>query len=185
VAAISDKFILPSVPLELGGIANVQADAVSVRKWIDIGKLIREHVPDKNGGVLPADLTSGSYEFRDLTNKFIGNLFEGKVIYDKTYGHVTYGCAGCCAYSRTALWYDPLGVPFSASSLNGVNGWLSCDKSWDNVNGAFNGNWSTANHSVATVDYYATHTGVGVGSTTSNTSGLLQELIGSCRKCLA
>jgi hypothetical protein len=60
--------------------------------WIDIGKLIRENVPDKNGKTLPADLTSGSYELRDLTNKFVGTLFEGKVIYDKTYGHASYTC---------------------------------------------------------------------------------------------
>jgi hypothetical protein len=69
--------------------------------WIDMGKLIREHVLDKNGNALPADLTSGSYEFRDLTNKSIGNLFEGMVIFDKTYGHVTYGCAGCCGYNSS------------------------------------------------------------------------------------
>jgi hypothetical protein len=56
--------------------------------WIDLGKLIREHVPDKNGKPLPPDLSSGSYEFRDLTNTGAGTLFEGKVIYDKTYGHV-------------------------------------------------------------------------------------------------
>ncbi|HKW58074.1 MAG TPA: hypothetical protein VJN42_12020, partial [Candidatus Acidoferrum sp.] len=31
------------------------------------------------------------------------------------------------------------------------------------------GDWSTANSSVATVDYYGTHTGQGVGSTTSDT----------------
>ena len=60
--------------------------------WIDVGKLIRERVLDKNGNTLPADLTSGSYEIRDLTNKGVGNLYEGKIIYDKTYGHVTYGC---------------------------------------------------------------------------------------------
>ena len=59
--------------------------------WIDVGKLIREKVPDKNGQALPADITSGSYEIRDLSNKAIGTLFEGKVVYDRTYGHVTYG----------------------------------------------------------------------------------------------
>src|SRR5205807_435361 len=52
--------------------------------WIDVGKLIRERVPDKNGKTLPSDLTMGSYEFRDLTNKGVGRLLEGKVIYDKT-----------------------------------------------------------------------------------------------------
>ena len=36
--------------------------------WIDIGKLIRENVPDKNGKTLPPGLTSGSYDIRDLTN---------------------------------------------------------------------------------------------------------------------
>ncbi len=46
--------------------------------WIDVGKLIREQVPDKNGNVLPNTLTSGSYQFRDLTNKAIGSLFEGR-----------------------------------------------------------------------------------------------------------
>ncbi len=39
-----------------------------------------------NGKTLPSDLTMGSYEIRDLTNKGVGTLFEGKVIYDKTYG---------------------------------------------------------------------------------------------------
>jgi hypothetical protein len=42
--------------------------------WIDVGKLIREQVPDKNGIVLPNTLTSGSYQLRDLTNKAIGSL---------------------------------------------------------------------------------------------------------------
>jgi hypothetical protein len=88
--------------------------------WIDVGKLIREHVADKNGKTLPADLTSGSYEFRDLTNTGVGTLFEGKVIYDKTYGHVAYGCAQCCGYQRPSLFYNPLGIPFLGTSPNGV-----------------------------------------------------------------
>ena len=90
--------------------------------WIDVGKLIREHVPDKNGTVLPANLASGSYEFRDLTNKGIGQLFEGKVVYDKTYGHVTYGCAGCCGYVNAEDLVDPLGMLLDSNSTNGVGG---------------------------------------------------------------
>jgi hypothetical protein len=66
--------------------------------WIDVGKLIRERVPDKNGKTLPADLTSGSYKFRDLTNIGVGTLFEGKVIYDKTYGHVAPTAAALAVY---------------------------------------------------------------------------------------
>jgi len=141
--------------------------------WIDIGKLIREHIPDKNGKALPADLTSGSYEIRDLTNKFIGALFEGKVIYDKTYGHVSYGCGSCCGFKLSPLWYDPLGVPFLGTSGNGMNSLDTCSGLWEDVSDSTYGNWSTANTGIATVDYYATHTGRSIGSTTSSTFAML------------
>jgi hypothetical protein len=143
--------------------------------WIDVGKLIREHVPGKNGNTLPADLTSGSYEFRDLTNKGVGTLFEGKVIYDKTYGHVAYGCASCCGYSSAYMqvFYDPLGVPFQSTAQQGVNARQQCTLTWDDVSDAFLSRWASANTAIATVDYYATHTGVSIGSTTSSSSGYL------------
>jgi hypothetical protein len=143
--------------------------------WIDVGKLIREQVPDKNGKFLPQDLTSGSYQLRDLSDKFIGSLYEGKIVYDKTFGHVTYGCANCCGYSLSlALWYNPLGIPFQGTSGNGANAYDTCSGLYDDVSDAAYGNWTTWNSSIATVDYYGTHTGRGVGSTTSSTSALLQ-----------
>jgi len=139
--------------------------------WVDIGKLIREHVPDKNGKTLPEDLTSGSYEFRDLTDIGVGSLFEGKVIYDKTYGHVAYGCAQCCGFVNPFLLYDPLTIPFLGGAGNGVWAYHSCDDNYYDVSGHFNGNWSTASTTIATVDYYGTHTGHAVGSTTSTLMG--------------
>jgi hypothetical protein len=141
--------------------------------WIDVGKLIREHIPDKNGSVLPADLSSGTYEFRDLLDYTIGSLFEGKVIYDKTYGHVTYGCAGCCAYYPGPwLTFNPIGIPFGGGSQNGVWATQSCTDNDVDVSTAFR-TWRTANTSIATVDMYGWHTGVNVGSTTSTASGSL------------
>jgi hypothetical protein len=141
--------------------------------WIDVGKLIRERVPDKNGKTLPADLTSGSYEFRDLTNIGVGTLFEGKVIYDKTYGHVAYGCGTCCGWYQPKFFYDPLLVPLGSTAGNSVTAMDQCIGKYDDVSFAFYGNWSSANTAIATVDYYGTHRGVSVGSTTSNTSGWL------------
>src|SRR5713101_809021 len=141
--------------------------------WIDVGKLIREQVPDKNGKVLPADLTSGSYEVEDLTNRAIGTLFEGKVIYDKTYGHVAYGCASCCGYSDALVNFDPLPIPMSYGAQNGV---YSHDGCWGNpydVSYYFQ-NWFTANAAIATTDVSGYHTGVSVGSTSSSTYGDLQ-----------
>jgi len=143
--------------------------------WIDVGKLIREQVPDKNGKVLPADLTSGSYEFRDLTDFALGALFEGKVIYDKTYGHAAYGCANCCGTMSTQTWFNPLGVPFASTAGQGVNGYNNCDLTWDDVSSYFYSDWTSSNTAIATVDYYGTHSGVSAGSTNSTSWANMRE----------
>jgi hypothetical protein len=143
--------------------------------------LIREQVPDKNGRLLPQDLTSGSYALRDLTDKFIGSLYEGKIIYDKTFGHVTYGCGGCCGYSQSKLRISPLGIPLLSTSDNGVQSYDTCGAYWDDTDGSFYGNWTTANTAITTADYYGTHTGKAVGSTTSSTVGYLLHT--SIRDC--
>lgn len=140
--------------------------------WIDVGRLIRERVPDKNGNILPIDLAEGSYEFRDLTDFGIGRLYEGKVIYDKTYGSVAYGCANCCAYRSPGIINDPLGIPFLGVSPNGVAAENTCGGE-DDVSTYFWYNWTTANHSIATVDSEGTHSGVATGSTTSSTWGVI------------
>jgi len=138
--------------------------------WIDVGKLIRDRVPDKNGRVLPTDLRTGSYEFRDLTDVAVGSLFEGKVIYDKTFGHVAYGCAACCAYTAESLLYDPFYIPILSGFTNGVQGRNQCDTGWVNISGSFY-DWSTQNTAIATTTKQGTHTGVAVGATTSLTDG--------------
>jgi hypothetical protein len=144
--------------------------------WMDIGKLIRENAPDKNGKTLPKDLTSGSYEFRDLTNTGMGTLFEGKIIYDKTYGHVTYGCATCCGYNAATLWYNPIVLAVQGSPVDdGVWGYSVCDQQYEDVSNTFYGNWSSANTSIVTVNSYGVHTPQSVGSTTSSTSGYLES----------
>jgi len=144
--------------------------------WIDVGKLIREHVPDKSGKTLPSDLTMGSYEFRDLTNTGVGTLFEGKVIYDKTYGHVAYGCAACCGYLNPSPQYNPIGVPFGGPADQGVNAPDMCSGGTImDVSDSFYNAWSVYDTATATVDYYGTHTGQSIGSTTSQTSGLLNN----------
>jgi len=143
---------------------------------MDIGKLIRENVPDKTGKTLPSDLTTGSYEFHDLTNKGVGSLFEGKIIYDKTYGHVTYGCALCCGWSTPVpLWYDPISVIITGFQDDGVYAWYPCENQYDDVSTAFYNGWSSGAPSIVTVDYYGAHHGVAAGSTTSQSFGVLQS----------
>jgi hypothetical protein len=139
--------------------------------WMDIGKLIRESVPDKNGNTLPASLTSGSYAVRDLSGTRVGTLFEGKVIYDKTYGHVTYGCAACCGWGIPYPWFNPLPVPVSVNAGNGMWASYPCESEIDDVSSNFYNNWTTGNHAIATYDSTGTALGVAPGSTTSQTHG--------------
>jgi hypothetical protein len=141
--------------------------------WMDIGKLIRESIPDKNGNTLPANLPSGSYDVRDLSGTRVGTLFEGKVIYDKTYGHVTYGCAACCGWGIPYLWFNPLSVPIAAQTGDGVWASYPCESEIDDVSANFYNSWTTGNTSIVTVDSLGTHTGLAVGSTTSKTNGYL------------
>lgn len=145
---------------------------------VDVGQLIRSQTPDVNGNTLPPTLASGSYEITDLSHHGAGTLFEGKVIYDKMYGDAAYGCALCCGYAtiNCSLDSNPLGIPDQGTVPQGVQAEDMCEGGqYDDVSDAFYGSWTTANSSVATADYYGTHTGTGLGSTTSNTHGELNS----------
>lgn len=65
------------------------------------------------------------------------------------------------------------GVPFRSTAGQGVSAYKNCSQTWDDVSDSFWSRWTSANTAIATVDYYGTHTGAGVGSTTSNTWGNL------------
>jgi len=143
--------------------------------WMDVGKLIREHIPDKNGKTLPADVASGSFEIRDLTNTGVGTLFEGKIVYDKTYGHVTYGCSLCCGYQNPFLTNDPLGILFLGTAQNWVYAYNPCVDINTDVTNWFYPNWSTQNTAIATVSTTGNHSGVSIGSTTTNVWGYLAQ----------
>jgi hypothetical protein len=129
----------------------------------------------KTRQVTPSRILEGhrNAAFRDLSDPVIGSLFEGKVIYDKTYGHVAYGCAICCGYTGQVLTFNPLGIPFGDGSQNGVQAQDSCGGNVVDVSNSFYNNWSTANHAVATVNASGYHTGVSVASTTTSTFGQL------------
>jgi len=66
--------------------------------WADVRSLIQTQLPDKDGKVIPHDVTMGSYELRDVQHYGVGQLYEGKLVIDKTWGHGYYGCAACCGY---------------------------------------------------------------------------------------
>jgi hypothetical protein len=139
--------------------------------WLDLGQLIRDQVPDKDGNILPASLNSGTYEFRGITGSGAGNIFEGKVITDKTYGHATYGCMICCGYPYgTAMWLDPLPLGVNFSSGQDVGSVNSCTGSTDPIGWQYQ-TWWTGNSSIAISPSIQQFEGMSLGSTGGLASG--------------
>ncbi len=143
---------------------------------VDFGKLIREQIPDKSGHVLPPDVTSGAYRVRDLTDQAVGNLYEGKVIVDKTNGHAAYGCAVCCGYTGPAVVFDPLPVTVSGTSDQKITATNGCTGQRVDVTYDFF-DWWTDNTAIATAQAYKI-TGVAAGSTNHHAQSVLMSWSG-------
>jgi hypothetical protein len=84
--------------------------------WADVGSIISSKTPDINGSAIPAQTTAGSYEVRDLDDPIQGQVYEGKLVLDKTYGHAAYGCGVCCGYS----WAEFAPTPYVDEAGNGT-----------------------------------------------------------------
>jgi hypothetical protein len=130
---------------------------------VDFGKLIRNQVPDKNGHVLPPDLTSGAYRLRDLEHNPLGALYEGKVIVDKTYGHAAYGCGVCCGPDAPVMAFDPLAVSIDDYADQQVQALNSCGGGVQDFTDDFS-TWWTGDTAIATANKNSIH-GVAAGTT--------------------
>ncbi|HZW92394.1 MAG TPA: hypothetical protein VFF64_05420 [Candidatus Eremiobacteraceae bacterium] len=130
---------------------------------VDFGKLIRNQVPDKNGHVLPPDLTSGAYRLRDLEHNPVGALYEGKVIVDKTYGHAAYGCGVCCGPDAPTMAFDPLAVSIDDYADQYVQALNSCGGGVQDFTDDFS-TWWTGDTAIATANKNSIH-GVAAGTT--------------------
>ncbi|MCI0621409.1 MAG: hypothetical protein L0387_07030 [Acidobacteria bacterium] len=149
-----------------------QTLAPGEQMWIDVGKLIRNRVPDITGQTLPSDLNSGAYQFFEMDSNGIGNLFEGKLIVDKTYGHAAYGCMVCCGPARGLMVFDPLGLNVFFTGNQGVQGVDECTGSEVEMTGYYS-TWWTGSTAIATANMSAI-TGQGIGSTTDTARGTFQ-----------
>jgi hypothetical protein len=144
----------------------LRALAPEEQMFVDFGKLIRDQVPDKDGRTLPRDLMSGAYRVRDLTDSTTASLYEGKVMVDKTFGHVSYGCMVCCGPNIPVMVYDPLTVQVNGSASQQIQAVNSCTSKLTTVTLDFP-TWWTDSTSIATASG-AKITGVSVGSTNHN-----------------
>jgi hypothetical protein len=134
--------------------------------WADVGSLIGNQTPDKDGQVIPPGTAAGSYEVRDVDDPVRGKVYEGKLILDKTFGHAAYGCGVCCGY-RWAI-VDPGPYEDAVGSGTADILWAANSCSADNVDVTGDGyNWGSNNTSVASVAGAYTSL-VGAGSATGS-----------------
>jgi hypothetical protein len=139
--------------------------------FVDFGQLIHYQIPDKNGQILPHDLTFGAYRVRDLTDSTTASLYEGKVIVDKTFGHVSYGCMICCGPDSPFMMYDPLPVSVGGSARQGVQAMDSCTERISTITGDFS-TWWTDDTSIATASGSSIG-GVAAGTTNNNAQSVM------------
>src|ERR1035441_7208125 len=141
-----------------------QSLAPDEQAMIDFGKLIHDQVPDKDGPVLPPDLTTGAYRLRDLADPAAGGLYEGKLTIEKTHGHASYGCMICCGPEFPTMEFDPINLIILQYEIEQMNAPNSCGGGNINVTADFPA-WWTGNTSIATANKNKV-TGVGAGTTT-------------------
>jgi hypothetical protein len=140
--------------------------------WLDLGHLIHDQVADSDGNTLPPDTMSGSYELRDLDHAYVGELYEGKLVIDKTYGHAAYGCGSCCGYNAVEMSPGTFDGPPGIDNSDYIYATDGCAGGQVDVTGDGYG-WGTTDSSVATLPNSTLHT-VGVGSTKGSALAELQ-----------
>jgi hypothetical protein len=124
--------------------------------WLDVGNLIHDQTPDKNGKTLAPDATSGAYKLEEEGNVGVGSLFEGKLILDKTYGEAAYGCMVCCGDSSGTMDFDPMAVPLPGDNFQSITGINQCTGDNEDITGAYT-TWWTGSTSIATANMSAIH----------------------------
>ncbi|HKW17787.1 MAG TPA: hypothetical protein VJO35_09790 [Terriglobales bacterium] len=134
--------------------------------WLNVGELIRNQVPDSDGHTIPPGTMAGSYELRDLDHGLVGQLYEGKLVIDKTYGHAAYGCGRCCGYDELQLTPSPFSGPPNIDNDDVIQANASCTgQVVDVTSGGYS--WASSKPAVATLPTRTLHT-VAVGTATGS-----------------
>ena len=141
--------------------------------WANVGDIIRNQIPDKNGKIIPRDVTMGSYELRDLDHIGVGYLYEGKLVIDKTWGHGYYGCAGCCGYEGQRLLPNPFAGGVGTQGNNTAESEDMCSESWvDLTSEAYD--WASTNSGIVNLPNPTSHF-MSPGTVTGSTQIQLQR----------
>jgi hypothetical protein len=141
--------------------------------WLDVGHLVHDQVRDSDGHTMPPDTMTGSYELHDLDHAYVGELYEGKLVIDKTYGHAAYGCGSCCGYDAVVLDPDPFLGAVGVANDDYIYANDTCAGDQEDVTGD-GYSWASSDTAIATLPNRTLHT-VAPGSATGSTLVQLQR----------
>jgi hypothetical protein len=148
-----------------------QSIAPGEQMWVNLADLVHNRVADRKGNLLPAGLTSVTYDVQDLGSG-LGHLMESDLAVDNTWGHHVRGQLGnCCGVQPGS--FDPGVIIFDVNSvLDGIlgDGYNACTNVEQNVTPLIT-DWYTGNSAIATASSQ-TAKGVSPGFTTLDGQGI-------------
>src|SRR5579871_1374673 len=149
-----------------------QTIAPGDQMWVNLARLVRDRVADRNGNTLPVDLKSVTYELRDLAPG-LGSLSVGSLALDDTFGFsiTPPPCPSCCPL--IAIQFDSgfLDLPPGVTDPVGIIGQNQCTGAQVNVTADF-GTWSSNNDGIAKASY-AKVQGIAPGSAVVSADGFV------------
>jgi hypothetical protein len=137
--------------------------------WVNVAELVRNRVPDRKGNTLPADLSSVTYDLRDLTPGGHG-LMVNALATDASHGPGAVPLYGlCCGYSN--LTFDPseVTIPIGGNDSPSVMGEDECNQEENDISPSFT-SWVSNAPGIAKLTYKKVQ-GLAEGSTTGLANG--------------
>src|SRR5271157_2963770 len=151
--------------------------------WVNLGHLIRNRVADRRGNTLPVDVSSVTYDLRDLAPGG-RSLVANNLGLNTTLGSQALPppCPECCTYD--SIGFNPGLVDVGVDVTYGltIDGNNECNGDETVLTPDFT-SWRSGNSSIASVTY-AKVKGVAPGVTTGYANGLI-EVPGECACNLA
>jgi len=148
--------------------------------WLNFADLIHRRVADRKGRLLPADLTSGTYDVRDLDPGKGGNLIVGGLALDTTLGRRPQpGIAHCCPVGGPEFVPSQIDVLPDGLQDLGIWGVDECNGNQEDISAYF-GQWWSQDTSIATLAYEQAK-GVSPGFTNGEAEGCLPLADCSCQ----
>jgi hypothetical protein len=145
--------------------------------WVNFADLIHRRVADRKGNVLPADLTSATYDLQDLSPA-PGSLLPSALALDSTSGYQAQPrLATCCGFLNPGWNPDAFDILEDGTDVFDIVAVDSCNETFYDIFDDFT-DFSSGNAAIAQVTA-GKETGVSPGVTTGYAYGEVWEGIGT------